>query len=129
MLRYDDLQVFVHTSDSGSLSAAARQLEISPAVASAALKRLESELEVRLFARSTRSLRLTPEGDAYLQLAFQALQRRAGHRRGNLQLARGGGQRAAVAGVDEHLEVVVTQHFQDSFERVFPDSLFFSDLK
>lgn len=43
MLRYDDLQVFVHTSDSGSLSAAARQLEISPAVASAALKRLESE--------------------------------------------------------------------------------------
>ncbi|WP_134605790.1 helix-turn-helix domain-containing protein, partial [Pseudomonas aeruginosa] len=31
MLRYDDLQVFVHTSDSGSLSAAARQLEISPA--------------------------------------------------------------------------------------------------
>ncbi len=45
MLRYDDLQVFVHTSDSGSLSAAARQLEISPAVASAALKRLESELE------------------------------------------------------------------------------------
>lgn len=66
---------------------------------------------------------------AYLQFAFQALQRRAGHRRGNLQLARGGGQRAAVAGVDEHLEVVVTQHFQDSFERVFPDSLFFSDLK
>ncbi|OUC50602.1 LysR family transcriptional regulator, partial [Eggerthia catenaformis] len=73
MLRYDDLQVFVHTSDSGSLSAAARQLEISPAVASAALKRLESELEVRLFARSTRSLRLTPEGDAFLQHARASL--------------------------------------------------------
>ncbi|HIE2366065.1 TPA: LysR family transcriptional regulator [Pseudomonas aeruginosa] len=73
MLRYDDLQVFVHTSDSGSLSAAARQLEISPAVASAALKRLESELEVRLFARSTRSLRLTPEGDAFLLHARASL--------------------------------------------------------
>lgn len=73
MLRYDDLQVFVHTSDSGSLSAAARQLEISPAVASAALKRLENELEVRLFARSTRSLRLTPEGDAFLLHARASL--------------------------------------------------------
>ncbi|HBP6088831.1 TPA: LysR family transcriptional regulator [Pseudomonas aeruginosa] len=73
MLRYDDLQVFVHASDSGSLSAAARQLEISPAVASAALKRLESELEVRLFARSTRSLRLTPEGDAFLLHARASL--------------------------------------------------------
>lgn len=73
MLRYDDLQVFVHTSDSGSLSAAARQLDISPAVASAALKRLESELEVRLFARSTRSLRLTPEGDAFLLHARASL--------------------------------------------------------
>ncbi|HBP5564476.1 LysR family transcriptional regulator [Pseudomonas paraeruginosa] len=73
MLRYDDLQVFVHTSDSGSLSAAARQLGISPAVASAALKRLESELEVRLFARSTRSLRLTPEGDAFLLHARASL--------------------------------------------------------
>ncbi|KSP89429.1 LysR family transcriptional regulator [Pseudomonas aeruginosa] len=73
MLRYDDLQVFVHTSDSGSLSAAARRLDISPAVASAALKRLESELEVRLFARSTRSLRLTPEGDAFLLHARASL--------------------------------------------------------
>ncbi len=42
-------------------------------MASAALKRLESELEVRLFARSTRSLRLTPEGDAFLLHARASL--------------------------------------------------------
>ena len=63
MLRFDDLQLFVTTADLGNLSAAARRLDISPAVASAALKRLEQQLDVRLFSRSTRSLRLTPEGE------------------------------------------------------------------
>ena len=73
MLRIDDLQLFVRTADSGSLSAAARGLDVSPAVASAALKRLEASLGARLFARSTRSLRLTAEGGAYLLHARAAL--------------------------------------------------------
>ncbi len=44
MLRIDDLQLFVRTADSGSLHAAARGPDVSPAVASAALKRLEASL-------------------------------------------------------------------------------------
>jgi len=74
MLRFDDLQLFVCTAETGSLSAAARLLDVSPAVASAALKRLEQQLQVRLLARSTRSLRLTPEGELYLVHARLALQ-------------------------------------------------------
>lgn len=74
MLRTDDLQVFVLTAELGSLSAAARRLELSPAVASAALKRLESGLGCRLLVRSTRSLRLTGEGEQYLPHARSALQ-------------------------------------------------------
>lgn len=74
MLRFDDLQLFVTTADLGNLSAAARRLDISPAVASAALKRLEQQLQVRLFSRSTRSLRLTPEGELFLGHARLALQ-------------------------------------------------------
>jgi len=73
LLRLDDLTVFVRTADSGSLSAAARELSISPALASAALKRLESVLGWRLFARTTRSLRLTEEGENYLRHAREAL--------------------------------------------------------
>src|SRR5690606_11679955 len=73
MLRFDDLQLFVCTTDSGSLSAAARALDISPAVASAALKRLEKALGARLLVRSTRSLRLTAEGDLFLGHARAAL--------------------------------------------------------
>ncbi|NKQ12065.1 LysR family transcriptional regulator [Pseudomonas sp. SST3] len=74
MLRSDDLQIFVLTAELGSLSAAARRLEMSPAVASAALKRLEAELGCRLLVRSTRSLRLTGEGEQYLPHARSALQ-------------------------------------------------------
>jgi DNA-binding transcriptional LysR family regulator len=73
VLRLDDLTVFVRTADRGSLSAAARELEISPALASVAVKRLEGELGLRLFARTTRSLRLTEEGERYLRHARGAL--------------------------------------------------------
>ena len=73
MLRLDDLTVFVRTADRGSLSAAARELEISPALASAGVKRLERALGLRLFALTTRSLRLTEEGEHYLRHAREAL--------------------------------------------------------
>ncbi|MBS7664008.1 LysR family transcriptional regulator [Pseudomonas lalucatii] len=92
MIRVDDLQLFVRTAQSGSLSAAARLLDVSPAVASAALKRLEQQLDVRLFARSTRSLRLTAEGELYLGHARQALQSLED---GRLQLA---GSKAEISG-------------------------------
>jgi DNA-binding transcriptional LysR family regulator len=73
MIRLTDLQLFVRTVECASLSAAARELGLSPAVASAALKRLEDALGTRLLARSTRSLRLTSEGQMYLEHARQAL--------------------------------------------------------
>ncbi|GAB2875436.1 LysR family transcriptional regulator [Pseudoduganella ginsengisoli] len=80
MLRFDDLSVFVRTADEGSLSAAARTLEMSPALASAALKRLEGTLGLRLVVRTTRSLRLTDEGEQYLLHAREALrQLKEGH--------------------------------------------------
>jgi DNA-binding transcriptional LysR family regulator len=73
MVRLEDLVIFISAADNGSLSAAARHLAVTPAVASVALKRLEKELGARLLARSTRSLRLTPEGERYLQYARNAL--------------------------------------------------------
>ena len=64
--RIEDLMLFVRAADCGGLSAAARELDIAPAAASAALKRLETALGTRLFVRSTRSLRLTADGERYL---------------------------------------------------------------
>lgn len=74
MTRLVDLELFVSTAESGSLSSAARQLGLSPATASASLKRLEETLGGRLFVRSTRSQRLTVEGEVFLEHCQQALQ-------------------------------------------------------
>ncbi len=65
--------LFVRAADCGGLSAAARELDMEPAAASAGLKRLEAALAVRLFVRSTRSLRLTPDGEQYLLHARNVL--------------------------------------------------------
>ncbi len=67
MNRLDDIALFLRILDTGSISAAARHLDISVAVASQRLKRLETELGVRLFHRTTRRLQPTPEGLALAQ--------------------------------------------------------------
>lgn len=59
-----DLNLFLRVLDLGSISAAARSLDLSVAVASQRLKRLERGLGVRLLHRTTRQLRPTPEGVA-----------------------------------------------------------------
>ncbi|MBT9494067.1 MAG: LysR family transcriptional regulator [Paucibacter sp.] len=73
MKALQDLDIFVRTVDNGSLSATARALDLSPAATSAALKRLEAELGVQLFVRSTRSLRLTQQGEWFLAQCRPAL--------------------------------------------------------
>ncbi|MCS2155008.1 LysR family transcriptional regulator [Scandinavium goeteborgense] len=73
MLRLEDLTLFVRAAALGSFSEAAREAGLPPAQVSAAIKRLETQLNIRLFARSTRSLRLTPEGETWLPFATQML--------------------------------------------------------
>lgn len=73
MFRLEDLTLFVRAAALGSFSDAAREAGQQPAQVSAAIKRLETILNIRLFARSTRSLRLTPEGETWLPYATQML--------------------------------------------------------
>lgn len=68
------LSVLSHAAASGSLSAAARRLGITPTVASRRLAALEEALGVRLVQRTTRSLSLTPEGLAFLPHAREMLE-------------------------------------------------------
>lgn len=56
------LMVFMTTAENGSFSDAARKLGVSPAAISQSIARLELELEVRLFNRTTRQLTLTEDG-------------------------------------------------------------------
>lgn len=67
-----DLRVLIQTASTGSLSKAATVLGLTPAATSAALKRLETQLGVRLFERSTRAMRLTSAGATLLDYASRA---------------------------------------------------------
>ncbi|WP_456021710.1 LysR family transcriptional regulator [Pseudomonas protegens] len=74
MIRIDDLGLFTRSAALGSFTAAALEADLLPGQVAAAIKRLERELDVRLFARTTRSLRLTAEGEQYLPTAHSVLE-------------------------------------------------------
>jgi DNA-binding transcriptional LysR family regulator len=66
MDRLAPLELFIAAVETGSFSAAARRLDVGPVQASATMARLERELGVRLFERTTRRLRLTQAGEQWL---------------------------------------------------------------
>jgi DNA-binding transcriptional LysR family regulator len=66
-MHLDDLGLFLRVAHARSLSEAARHLDQTPSSVSARLKRIEEELGVRLVERTTRTLRLTPEGERFVQ--------------------------------------------------------------
>lgn len=63
----DELQAFVAVVDTGSITAAAEQLELTISATSRTLGRLEEKLQTTLLRRTTRRLELTEEGAAFLQ--------------------------------------------------------------
>src|SRR5262244_3242952 len=67
MAELQHLVCFVQTAERGSFSAAARVLGLTPAGVSKNVGRLEADLGVRLFHRSTRRLALTESGERFLQ--------------------------------------------------------------
>src|SRR5450830_65194 len=67
-----DLVVLVYTARTGSLTGAAKVMGVTPAAASAMLKRLETQLGTRLFERSTRAMRLTEQGQTLLEYASRS---------------------------------------------------------
>jgi len=69
-----DMQFFVLVARHGSLSAAARALDLTPPAATKRLAALESRLGARLLNRTTRSVSLTSEGETYLQHATRILE-------------------------------------------------------
>jgi DNA-binding transcriptional LysR family regulator len=68
-MNLNDVHVFLMVSSSGSLTQAAKRLEISAMAASRRLASLEQELGTRLVHRTTRSTSLTPEGEDFLPYA------------------------------------------------------------
>jgi len=68
-----NLKTFVRVFDLGSMSAAGRDLRVSAAVASSRIAELEKHLGVRLFNRTTRSLKPTQHGELFYNGATKIL--------------------------------------------------------
>lgn len=70
----NDLPVFLAVLEQGGISAAARTLGLSKSGVSVVLTRLEQSLSLRLLDRSTRSLRVTAEGEAFYRQALLVME-------------------------------------------------------
>lgn len=64
---------FVKVAETGSFSKAAQELGVSKSHVSKSIGRLEDELGIALFVRSTRKVQLTNLGDRYLETCRQSL--------------------------------------------------------
>ncbi|MFT3663629.1 LysR substrate-binding domain-containing protein [Piscinibacter sp.] len=69
MDRLHSMRAFVKVIDAGSFAAAAREMNLSPAVVTRLVADLEEHLGARLMNRTTRRLALTDIGEAYLERA------------------------------------------------------------
>jgi DNA-binding transcriptional LysR family regulator len=67
------LQHFAAVAEERHFTRASRRLHIAQSALSSSVKALEEELQSRLFVRSTRSVQLTPSGQAFLEKAREAL--------------------------------------------------------
>ncbi|MEN7538489.1 LysR family transcriptional regulator [Aurantiacibacter flavus] len=62
-----NIRAFLATAEVGSLSGAARRLNVSPSVITKRVARLEDEMQVTLFNRTTRKVELTEVGRIYVE--------------------------------------------------------------
>ena len=73
MYAVDDMTIFARVVERGSLSAAGRELRLSPAVVSSRITKLEARLGVRLLNRTTRTVNPTEEGRLYYEHCLRIL--------------------------------------------------------
>ncbi|SEI56633.1 LysR family transcriptional regulator [Paraburkholderia diazotrophica] len=73
MDRFQEMQVFVRIAERQSFTRAADDLQIPRATVTNLMKRMEQRLGARLLERTTRTVRLTPDGEAYYRRCVRLL--------------------------------------------------------
>lgn len=71
--RLDGIEVFVAVVEAGNFAAAADKLKLTRSAVGKSVARLEARLDTRLFHRTTRSHRLTQQGQSYYERCQRAL--------------------------------------------------------
>lgn len=133
-----DLRLFIRIAETGSITQTAKQLSLTPPAVSAALKRLEQDLKLQLFIRTTRQLRITPQGEQFLYHCRQALalleqgqiaaQQSLGKIAGNLRLSVPSDLGRNLLPwidelLDEHTELSIDLHVGDTVSNFFAEQV------
>ncbi|MEI2606792.1 LysR family transcriptional regulator [Erwinia aphidicola] len=129
-----DWLIFIRTAEAGSVTGAARQLDVTPAAVSKAVNRFEQYLSTTLFTRTPQGMRLTEAGQTTLTRAreiadsFHALLEEI---RGDDAMVKGSVRLAASAVVCEHLACYWSYDYtcQHPDVRVFLDARERDDLR
>lgn len=72
-IQLGSIEMFCKAAELESFATAAEALGVTPAAVSRSIGRLEARLGVRLFVRTTRRIRLTPDGELYRTQCQEAL--------------------------------------------------------
>lgn len=73
MDRFDAMQAFLRVVETGSFTKAAEALQLSKTTVTHLVQQLETRLRVKLLHRTTRMVKVTPDGAAYYQHALRVL--------------------------------------------------------
>ncbi|MCV0426292.1 MAG: LysR family transcriptional regulator [Roseibium sp.] len=97
MSNLTDMEIFARVVSAGSMSAAGREMNLSPAVVSKRIRRLEEKLGTRLLQRTTRQIAMTEAGQGFYERVIAILasveeaesfvSRGSAKARGNLRVA------------------------------------------
>jgi DNA-binding transcriptional LysR family regulator len=104
MDRFQEMQVFIRIAERLSFSQAADDLQIPRATVTNLMKRMETRLGTRLLERTTRTVRLTPDGEAYRRRCIRLI--------ADLEEAEGSFNNAAPQGLLRvNLQGTLAKHF------------------
>lgn len=118
-MKYHQLKAFVAVADEGSIRAAARRLNVSPAALTKAVKELELALGVSLVVRTARGVQLTRFGQQ-LQVRASPIVAEMQRARDDIEQAQGATTGAVAAAITPAAAVTILPDAFRAFRRRFP---------
>ncbi|OMG72974.1 LysR substrate-binding domain-containing protein [Burkholderia ubonensis] len=118
-MKYHQLKAFVTVADEGSIRAAARRLNVSPAALTKAVKELEHALGVSLVVRTARGVQLTGFGQQ-LQVRARLIVAEMQRARDDIEQAQGATTGSVAAAVTPAAAVTILPDAFRAFRRRFP---------
>lgn len=120
-MKYHQLKAFVSVAEEGSIRAAARSLNLSPAALTKAVKELEQALGVSLVVRTARGVQLTGFGQQ-LQVRARLIVAEMQRARDDIDQAQGAATGSVAAAITPAVALSILPDAYRAFRRRFPQA-------